>query len=74
MTTFAHVGGGKALDCQEDSNLDAYLLRFTAVVIYGWMIAGHVIKQVPNGTQHGATDNGDGTYTNPPPPPSQDET
>lgn len=30
--------------------------------------AGHPFSQVPDGTKHGAIDNGDGTFTNPPDP------
>ena len=67
MTTFAHTETGKALDPHQNDIEAKYRARFNPALIANWSIV-----QVPDGTLHGATDNGDGTYTNPvkPPPPT----
>lgn len=70
MTTFAREKSLIVNDPQQNNSLQEYLLRYNAVAVYGWMSDGWVFKSVPDGTEHGATDNGDGTYTNPPPPPA----
>jgi hypothetical protein len=62
---YAHTETGRALDPQFDSDAGKYAARFTAEVIENWSIV-----QVPDDTLHGALDNGDGTFTNPQPPPS----
>lgn len=69
MPLFAHEKDLTVYDPQPAADLNGYLLRYNSVAVFGWMSDGHTFKQVPDGTQHGATDNGDGTYTNPPPPP-----
>jgi len=65
MITYARIVDGYAVDVtitppelNEQFNPD-------------WL-KNHPFIQVPNGTQHGAVDNGDGTYTNPPPRPTPD--
>lgn len=65
MTTFAHEKNLTVFDPQENENLDEYLLRYNAVAVFTWVTSGHSFKEVPDGTLHGAHDNGDGTYTNP---------
>ena len=71
MSKFAHEKDSTVYDPQPATDLSAYLLRYNAVAVYSWMLAGHAFKEVPEYVQHGAHDNGDGTYTNPPPPPSE---
>lgn len=65
MSLFAHVETGAALDPQENKTADEYLKRYAGELTKQW-----VVKQVPDGTVHGAKDNGDGTYTNPQPAPT----
>lgn len=69
MTTYAHEKDLTVYDPQPNSSLSGYLNRFNAATVYGWIVDGHTFKAVPDGTEHGAHDNEDGTYTNPPPPP-----
>ncbi len=70
MTLFAHVETGKALDVQPNTSAAEYRARYTVEVTAGWDVV-----QVPNGTEHGAVDNHDGTFTNPSstPVPSADD-
>ena len=68
-TTCAHTETGQALDPLPCTTIGNYLARFTSQATAGWQV---VI--VPDGTQHNAVANGDGTYTNPvimPPPAPQ---
>ncbi len=60
MTTFARVLGGYALDCLTASDASGLAARFHP----DWL-AAHPFVIVPDGTKHGAADNGDGTFTNP---------
>lgn len=60
MATFAHIETGAALDPIERESADAYRALFAQSVTQSWTVA-----EVPDGTQHGAMPNGDGTYTNP---------
>ena len=62
---FAHIETGYALDVQENVTAEDYLARFTSDVSELWTVSA-----VPTGTQSGAKSNGDGTYTNPDPPPN----
>lgn len=62
MPKFGRLEGGQILDVQENVNIAAYRARFSAALLAAW---GDTIRQVPDGTVHGAEDNGDGTYTNP---------
>lgn len=61
MSTYGRLVGGYALDCQVASSLAELAERFHP----DWL-ARNPFSQVPDGTLHGATDNGDGTFTNPP--------
>ncbi len=66
MTTFARLADGYALDCQHADTATQLAARFHP----DWL-AAHPFIQVPDGTLHGARDNGNGTFTNPivvPPP------
>ena len=63
MTTFARVVDGIALDCQTAATATDIASRFHPA----WL-ATHPFIVVPDGTRHGAMDNGDGTFTNPPAP------
>ncbi|CAB4188086.1 hypothetical protein UFOVP1169_56 [uncultured Caudovirales phage] len=63
---FAHIETGAALDPQFDTDAGKYAARFAPGIMAQW-----VISQVPDDTQHGAKDNGDGTFTNPGPPPAK---
>lgn len=63
MTTFAHIENGYVIDPYDHATIAEYKSRFGALADQ-W-----VIVSVPSGTVHGAKDNGDGTFTNPPPPP-----
>lgn len=60
MSLFAHTETGFALDPQENASADEYRTRFAEGVSQGW-----TVTEVPSGTQHGAKDNGNGTFTNP---------
>lgn len=62
MTTFARVAGGYALDCQIAATATDLAARFNPE----WLSANPFVI-VPDGTLHGAVDNGNGTFTNPPP-------
>lgn len=62
MTTYARIIGGYAVDvCVTPPELG---VRFNPE----WL-ARQTFVVVPDGTTHGAIDNGDGTFTNQPPPP-----
>lgn len=63
MTTFARLVGGYALDCQIVATAAELAARFHP----DWL-AANPFAVVPDGTVHGATENGDGTFTNPAPP------
>ena len=60
MSKFAHIETGFALDPHESDSAEAYLKRFTEDATKDWLVV-----EVPKGTEHGAKDNGDGTFTNP---------
>ena len=60
MSTYARIVDGFAVDIVVEPPLLAE--RFNP----DWMAAQTFIV-VPDGTIHGASDNGDGTFTNPPP-------
>lgn len=60
MSTFARLVGGSALDCQVAATVAELAARFHP----DWL-ARNPFTQVPEGTLHGARDNGDGTFTNP---------
>ena len=60
MSKFAHTEIGFALDPYESDSAEAYLKRFTTDATKDWLVV-----EVPNNTEHGAKDNGDGTFTNP---------
>lgn len=62
MTTFARVNNGFAEDCR----VHASATELAACFHPDWL-AAHPFVVVPNGTIHGAKDNGDGTFTNPQP-------
>lgn len=64
MTTFARIVGGYAVDCHVAADLVELAARF-----HPQWFANHPFIIVPDGTKHGATDNGHGTFTNPPVPP-----
>ena len=68
MTRFARVYGGRVLDPIEVPQASDIQGRYTPDYIssVGGLLAW---IGVADGTEHGATDNGDGTYTNPSPPP-----
>lgn len=57
MTTWAQVIGGVVHNPVTDDPANC----FTAE----WLAANPPFIEVPDGTLHGATDNGNGTYTNP---------
>lgn len=59
MSTFARVVDGFALDIQIAATVTELASRFHP----NWLAANPFIV-VPDGTLHGATDNGDGTFTN----------
>lgn len=61
MSTFARLVDGFALDCQEASSMQELSTRFHP----DWFVKNPFIS-VPDGTRHGARDNGNGTFTNPP--------
>ncbi len=63
MTTFAHIEDGKALDPHVNVSATEYLRRYAIDTTAAWNVV-----EVPDGTLHGAIDNGDGTFTNPAPP------
>ena len=59
MATYARIEGGLALDVvTADSAADAQALFGPVADAWAFIV-------VPDGTLHGAADNGDGTYTNP---------
>ena len=64
MTTFARLVDGYAVDCR----VQASATELAACFHPDWL-ATHPFVVVPDGTVHGAKDNGDGTFTNPPIPP-----
>ena len=63
MKTFARIVDGFAIDIQIADSLADLATRFNPE----WL-ARNPFTQVPDGTEHGAFDNGDGTFTNPTPP------
>lgn len=63
MTTYARLVDGFAVDCQVAANTAELSARFHP----DWY-AAHPFSVVPDGTLHGAKDNGNGTFTNPPSP------
>lgn len=67
MSTYARIVDGFALDCQVASDIAELATRFNP----DWL-ATHTFSMVPDGTVHGAYDNGDGTFTNPSAPPDPD--
>lgn len=81
MATFAHTETGIVLDAQCDKSMDDYKCRYGAgpqrpnendeayaARLEKSVAAKWKIVEVPEGTEHGAKDNGDGTFTNPQPP------
>ncbi len=60
MTTFARLVDGVALDCQILATATELAARF-----HPEWLAKHPFVVVPDGTIHGAVDNGNGTFTNP---------
>lgn len=62
MSTFARVTGGFALDCR----VNASAAELAACFHPDWL-AKNPFVVVPDGTIHGAKDNGNGTFTNPSP-------
>lgn len=67
MTTFARIVNGFAIDCRVHASATELAACFHPV----WL-AQNPFVVVPDGTVHGARDNGNGTFTNPiviPPPP-----
>lgn len=60
MTTYARLVGGVALDCQVAGSTTELAARFHPA----WL-ADNSFTVVPDGTTHGAKDNGNGTFTNP---------
>ena len=63
MTTYARLVNGHALDCQTAASATELAARFHP----SWL-AANPFTVVPDGTVHGARDNGNGTFTNPAPP------
>ena len=66
MTTFARLVNGFALDCR----VHASATEMAACFHPDWLAANPFVV-VPDGTMHGAKDNGNGTFSNPivaPPP------
>lgn len=59
MTTFARIVGGFAIDCR----VQASATELAACFHPDWL-AKNPFVQVPDGTLHGAKDNGNGTFTN----------
>ena len=72
MKTFAQIIGGQAINIVMGDDVDSALAKAFADDFVKKQIAlGNYWISVPDGTQPGAKDNGDGTFTNPtaPPPP-----
>lgn len=63
MTTYARIVGGHATDIQIVASAAELAARFHPA----WLAANPFVV-VPDGTSHGARDNGNGTFTNPAPP------
>lgn len=63
MTTYARIVAGFALDCQTAASVAELAARF-----HPEWLANNPFSVVPDGTIHGAKDNGNGTFTNPPLP------
>ena len=61
--TYAQVYDGRAYNCTPDP-----AKAFSPDWILSEEEAGRSFVEVPDGTQSGAVDNGDGTFTNPPQP------
>lgn len=62
MSTFARIVNGCAVDCR----VQASAADLAACFHPDWL-AKNPFVIVPDGTLHGAIDNGNGTFTNPPP-------
>lgn len=60
MTTFAHIETGQALDPREAVSWDAYYDVSQPTLRDRWDITA-----VPDGTEHGATSDGNGGWVNP---------
>lgn len=60
MTTYAHIVDGYTTDVR----IHASATELAACFHPEWL-AKNPFTVVPDGTQHGAKDNGDGTFTNP---------
>lgn len=63
MTTYARIVSGLAVDVRVHATATELEACFTAA----WL-AAHPFTVVPDGTIHGAKDNGNGTFSNPTPP------
>lgn len=61
MTTYARIVDGRAYDCQTASSPAELAKRY-----HPQWLAANPFTVVPDGTLHGAVDNGNGTFTNPP--------
>lgn len=64
MTTYARIQSGFAVDVQIAATATELAARF-----HPEWFAANPFTVVPDGTLHGARDNGNGTFTNPLPPP-----
>lgn len=60
MTTFARIVDGYAIDCRVHTSATELAACFHP----SWLAVNPFVV-VPDGTAHGAKDNGDGTFTNP---------
>jgi hypothetical protein len=68
MTTFAQVYDGCAHNIVIGSDFDSAMDgKFAPAYVKSEIAAGRSWSEVPDGTLHGATANGDGTFTNPTP-------
>lgn len=65
MKLFAKIDGGKVINIQLAGDVAAYQALYPQFDTKSW-----VIKTVPDGTLAGATDNNDGSFSNPPEPPA----
>lgn len=63
VTTFARIVGGYALDCRVHASATEL-----AACFHPEFLAENPFAVVPDGTRHGAKDNGNGTFTNLPLP------
>lgn len=60
MKTFAHTESGQAVDPAPATDAAEYISRFSTEITASWSV-----EEVPNGTQHGATPDGQGGWINP---------